>query len=125
MFRQMRRSNQQLTDGECAALLKNEKRGVLAINGDGGYPYALPMNFIYDKPSGKIYFHGSGEGHKTDALRRNSKVSFCVYDSGYRKEGDWVFTVKSVVVFGKIRFVEDFTPQKARSKVLSVAGDHR
>ena len=44
---------------------------------------------------------------KVDAIRRCDKVSFCVYDEGYLKEGEWALNIKSVVVFGRIEFVED------------------
>ena len=107
MFREMRRFKQQLSEEECRHILKTEKRGVLAVNGDGGYPYTIPINYIYEEESGKIYFHGAKEGHKIDALLRDPKASFCVYDHGYRQLGDWSYTVKSVVVFGRLRMLED------------------
>jgi len=34
-------------------------------------------------------------------------VSFCVLDQGQQKEGHWSWYFKSVIVFGKIRTVED------------------
>ena len=40
-------------------------------------------------------------------LEKCDKVSFCVYDQGYRHEGDWVFNVKSVIVFGRMRRVTE------------------
>ena len=88
MFREMRRFKQQLSEEECRHILKTEKRGVLAVNGDGGYPYTIPINYIYEEESGKIYFHGAKEGHKIDALLRDPKASFCVYDHVYRQRGD-------------------------------------
>jgi hypothetical protein len=65
------------------------------------------MNHLYDEKDGKIYFHGAKEGHKTDALKACDKVSYCVYDKGYRREGEWSLNIRSVVVFGKISFVTD------------------
>ena len=115
MFRKMRRFKQQLSDSECAELLKSEKRGVLAVFGDDGYPYTVPLDYLYDETNGKIYFHGAKEGHKIDALRREAKCSFCVYGGDYKKDGDWAFMVKSVVVFGKIRFID--SPEKTESLV--------
>lgn len=56
---------------------------------------------------GHLYFHGAKEGHKIDAISRCDKVSYCVCDSGYRKEGEWALNIKSVIVFGRIRVVED------------------
>ena len=38
------------------ALLQSNRRGVLAMNGDNGYPYAIPINYFYDCDKKKIYF---------------------------------------------------------------------
>lgn len=106
-FRKMRRSAQQLSNEECIEILKREPRGVLAVVGDEDYPYALPLDFVYEEDNGKIYFHCAKVGYKLDALRNNNKVSFCVYDEGFRKEGDWALNIKSIIIFGKIKFIED------------------
>ena len=103
----MRRFKQQITEAECIEILKAEKRGVLSLIGDDGYPYGLPLSHFYDERDGKIYFHGAKEGHKIDAIKKYDKASFCVYDSGYRKEGEWALNINSVIVFGKIRLVTD------------------
>lgn len=107
MFREMIRHKQQLSHDECIELLKKELRGVLSVNGDDGYPYGMPMNHYYNEADGKIYFHGGKVGHKIDALKRNPKVSFCVYNQGFRKEGEWALNIQSVIVFGKIELMED------------------
>jgi len=107
MFREMARPKQKLTQEECVEILKNEVRGVLSVNGDDGYPYGSPINHWYDPESGCIYFHGGMTGHKIDAMKRDSKVSFCVYDQGYREEGDWALNIKSVIVFGRVEFLTD------------------
>lgn len=107
MFRKMRRFKQQISDAECIEVLKNTKRGVLSLVGDNGYPYGLPIDHWYCEEEGKIYFHGAKEGHKIDAIKGCDKVSYCVYDDGYRKEGDWALNIKSVIIFGRIKVVED------------------
>ena len=107
MFRQMNRKKQQLPDEECIAILKSELRGVLSVNGDDGYPYGVPINHYFCEDDGKIYFHSGKKGHKVDAIRRDGKASFCVYDSGFRREGEWALNIRSVIVFGRIEFVED------------------
>ena len=107
MFRPMRRCRQQISEAECIRILKEEKRGVLSVMGEDGYPYGIPMNHWYNPEDGKLYFHGAKSGHKLDAIRANNKVSYCVYDAGYRKEGEWALNVNSVVVFGRISLVTD------------------
>ncbi len=103
-FRKMRRFKQQLPESECLAILEKEPRGVLAVLGEGDYPYALPLDFLYR--DGKLYFHGARQGHKLDAIRRHDKVSFCVMDEGFRREGEWALNIRSVIVFGRIRTVD-------------------
>ncbi|MBE6547484.1 MAG: pyridoxamine 5'-phosphate oxidase family protein [Ruminococcaceae bacterium] len=109
MFRDLTRKKQQLSDKECREILNQEVRGVLAVNGDGGYPYALPINFYFDKTDNKIYFHSGKVGHKLDAIANSNKVSFCVYDQGYHKNGHWSLNVRSVIIFGRVHIVSDWS----------------
>ncbi len=105
MFRPMRRFRQQLTDEQCIAILQTEKRGVLAVHGDGGFPYTVPLNFVYD--GGRLYFHCAVEGHKLDAVQADSRVSFCVLHECGQADDGWSYFVDSVVVFGDIRIIND------------------
>ena len=107
MFREMIRKKQQLTQEECIDILKKELRGVLSVLGDDDYPYGMPLNHYYCERDGKIYFHSGKLGHKIDAMKRHDKASFCVYDEGFRKEGDWALNIKAVIVFGHIEFIDD------------------
>lgn len=106
MFRYLTRKKQMLSLIECNEILNQEVRGVLAVNGDDGYPYALPINFYFDEGSNKIYFHSGKAGHKLDAITNSDKVSFCVYDKGYHKDGHWALNIRSVIVFGRIRIID-------------------
>ena len=108
MFRPMRRFKQQVSEEACLEILKSAPRGTFAVLGDDDYPYAVPLDFIYE--DGCLYFHCAKEGHKLEAIRSCDKVSFCVYDRGYREPGDWPLNIRSVVVFGRIRIVEE--PEK-------------
>ena len=81
---------------------------MLSLIGDDGYPYGVPINHYYCEENGHIYFHSGKSGHKIDALRACDKASFCVYDGGYRCEGEWALNIKSVIVFGRIQIVENF-----------------
>lgn len=107
MFRAMRRFKQQVSEEECIRVLKEQPRGVLSMIGDDGYPYGIPLDHWYCEEDGKLYFHGAKEGHKIDALTKCDKVSYCVMDEGFRKEGEWALNITSVVVFGRVRFVTD------------------
>ena len=115
MFREMLRKRQELPREACIEILKKEPRGVLSVLGDDDYPYGMPINHYYCEEDGKIYFHGGRMGHKIDAMRRHDKVSYCVYDSGYRRDGEWALNISSVIVFGRVEFIED------REKVYEIA----
>lgn len=108
MFRELARQNRQLPMEKCIEVLKTETRGVLSVLGDDDYPYGMPMNHWYNEEDGNVYFHCGKSGHRLDALKKHDKVSFCVYDQGYRKEGDWAYTVSSVIVFGRMEIIDDF-----------------
>ena len=105
MFRKMRRFKQELTTEECMEVLKAQPRGVLSVHGEDGYPYGFPMDYLYR--DGKLYFHCAKEGHKIDAITADNRVSFCVYDEGFRKDGEWALNIKSIIIFGKIRKMEE------------------
>ena len=113
MFRPMRRFKQQISEAECIRVLKEQPRGVLSLIGDDGYPYGIPLDHWYCEEDGKLYFHGAKEGHKIDAIASCDKVSYCVMDEGFRKEGDWALNINSVIVFGRISLVTD--PEKAKT----------
>jgi nitroimidazol reductase NimA-like FMN-containing flavoprotein (pyridoxamine 5'-phosphate oxidase superfamily) len=108
MFREIVRKKNVISQNECIEILKTELRGVLSVIGDGGYPYGLPINYFYNEEDGHIYFHSGKSGHKIDSITSCDKVSFCVYDSGYREDGDWALNIKSVILFGRIHVIDDF-----------------
>ena len=100
----MRRTRQQIPHEEVVEILKRGQTGILAVNGDGGYPYTVPLNYVYK--DGKIYFHCARAGHKFDALAQDDRVSFCVIDKDdvapERLATDYI----SVVAFGRARLLE-------------------
>ena len=120
MFRTMRRANREIPEEAAKYLLKQSRRGVLAVNGDEGYPFAIPVNYFYDQEQDKIYFHGAKSGHKVDALKKNDKVCFTVYGNERFEPGDWAPYVQSTVVFGRCRLVEDAAATEARVRELGM-----
>lgn len=107
MFRAIRKKKNALNLEATHALLLSSRRGILAVNGDDGYPYAIPINYVYDKDAQKIYFHGARTGHKVDALHACNQVCFTVYGNETVKEEPWAPLVQSVVVFGRCHLVAD------------------
>lgn len=105
MFREMRRKQQQLSPRENDEILRRCTSGVLAVTGDGGYPYAVPLSYVYQ--DGKLWFHGAVTGHKLDAVLQNDKVSFCVIDQDEVVPEKLTSAYRSVIVFGRARVLED------------------
>lgn len=105
MFRAMRRANQQLSPAETAAILQNGTSGVLALMGDEGYPYALPISYVYF--DGALYFHCAREGHKLDAIRRSPKASFCVIAQDDILPEQYATCYRSAIAFGAVRVMEE------------------
>lgn len=104
MFRSMRRFNQQLSDAESIDILLNGKAGILGVIGEMGYPYTVPVNYVYSNK--KIYFHSAKEGHKIDAIRQCDKVSFCVVDKDDVVSEELTSYYRSVIVFGRAKILE-------------------
>lgn len=108
-FRAMRRTLKELKDeGKVNDLLSNEKVGYLGLYDEEG-TYVVPLNFVWR--DGKIYFHGSEQGRKTDAMKTNKRVCFTISED----KGTVASTVPahvgtaytSVMVFGEIYIVDD------------------
>ena len=106
MFRNVRKKQNEIDVNTASMLLQTSRRGVLAVHGDDGYPYAIPINYVYDRDAQKIYFHGARAGHKADAIRACNKVCFTVYGNETIREENWAPFMQSVVVFGRCRLIE-------------------
>jgi len=111
MFREMRRSRQALTKDEMAAILENCSTGVLAVNGDNGYPYTVPLNYIYD--NGKIIFHCAVRGHKIESIKRNDKVCFCIIEKGDVNGKAFNTDYRSIIIFGRAAILTDDDERRA------------
>lgn len=118
MFREMRRKKQILTREECVRILQEGTSGVLAVDGDDGYPYAVPMSYVLS--GDKIYFHCAKSGHRSDALSRNDKASFCVIGQDQVMPEEFTTHYKSVIVFGRVRILDDDAEKIKAMEQLSI-----
>ena len=118
MFREMRRKKQQLSMEETRAILDRGTSGVLAVAGDGDYPYAVPLSYVYDGE--KLYFHCARQGHKLDALARNPRASFCVVQMDQVVPEKYTTCYQSAIVFGTVRVLEDEGEKRAAIEKLAV-----
>ncbi len=118
MFREMRRIKQRLTKEESEQILKEASHGVLALSGDNGYPYAVPVSHVYS--NGKIYFHCARQGHKIDAIKNNPKVSFCVVSRDDVMPRERTTAYISVIAFGTAEIVDD---EKNLRRIAGLVGE--
>lgn len=106
MFRKIRKIKNEIDKDAVDSLLHSCRRGVLSMNGEDGYPYAIPVNYYYDEANQKIYFHGAKAGYKVDCLNSCDKVCFTVFGNESIKDLEWAPYVQSVVVFGRCHLVD-------------------
>ena len=107
MFKPIRIKINEIDRAATEALLQSNRRGIIAMNGVEGYPYAIPINYFYDCDNKKIYFHGAKAGHKVESLKTSDKVCFTVYGNEcIDKSEPWAPYVQSAVVFGRCRLLE-------------------
>ncbi len=118
MFRPMRRSRQELTRRESDEILYAGSSGVLAVAGDGGWPYAVPLSYVYDGE--KIFFHCAVSGHKLDAVKNDARASFCVIARDEVVPEKFTTLYKSVIVFGRVRVLEDDAEKRAAIEKLAL-----
>ena len=112
----MRRKRQQLSEAESVDILQKATSGTLALLGDNGYPYAVPISYVYH--GGKLYFHSALSGHKVDAIRQCDKVSFCVIEQDDVQPKKYTTFFRSVIAFGRIHVIEDEAEKLSTARIL-------
>ena len=115
-FRAMRRKRQQLSEEKSIGILQKSTAGTLALLGDNGYPYAVPISYVY--ADGKLYFHSALSGHKIDAIRNCDKASFCVINKDDVHPEKYTTFFRSVIAFGRIHIIEDEQEKLETARLL-------
>jgi len=116
IFREMRRKRQQLSDEESISILQQATAGTLALLGDFGYPYSVPISYVYAE--GRLYFHSALSGHKVDAIKNCDKASFCIIEKDDVKPQQYTTYYRSVIAFGRIHIVEDENEKLEAARLL-------
>lgn len=124
MFPEMRRCKQTMSRYEIMTLLHAADYGVLAVQGNDGYPYTVPMNYVFVEGGldgaaklGAIYFHCALEGHKLETIARDPKASFCVIGKHAYRPKKFATTYESVVAFGQVTILEEASKAEALYKL--------
>lgn len=118
-MREMHQKNRKLSDEATFELLKKGEHGILALNGDDGYPYAVPITYSYFDNC--IYFHSANHGYKIDILKMNPKACFSVIINVEVMPSKFSAKFESVIVKGDISFVED---KNEKNRALEFLVDH-
>ena len=105
-----------MSDDECIDILRNATSGTLAVLGDGGYPYAVPLSYVYI--DGKLFFHSALSGHKVDAIRNYDKASFCVIAQDNVQPQKYTTYYRSVIVFGRVHIIDNEEEKLQTARLL-------
>ena len=108
---QVRRADKLMPAERARETLERGFCGRLATVGEDGYPYCVPL--LYVCLDGEVYVHNSrARGHLRSSVDREPRVCFEVDQPGEvfaygRFECDSTVEYRSVIVFGRIRVIDD------------------
>lgn len=104
MFKEMRRKEKLMTDQRVKEILKEGEYGVLSVLNDLGYPYGVPVNYVYKDE--KLFIHCAKAGAKLEAILKEPKVSFNIVMTHGVIAERFTSYYESVTVFGKAELME-------------------
>ena len=113
MFPEMKRKSKEMTPEDLKKSLLRGEYGTLSMISPFGYPYAVPLNYVYVPEKNCLYFHSALSGNKLECLRREDRVSFALVDSSEVLPADFTSRFSSVILFGRVRFVDDSQEKEA------------
>ncbi|WP_195266848.1 pyridoxamine 5'-phosphate oxidase family protein [Clostridium sp. 1001275B_160808_H3] len=101
MFKEIRRKDRKIETSEAIDILKKCEYGILSTVDENGYPYGVPLSYVY--ANNAIYFHSAVEGHKLENIKNNDKVSFCVVGQTDVLPDKFSTKYESVIIFGRAK----------------------
>jgi uncharacterized protein len=107
MTHELRRNDLEITDpAEIDRILSSARYATIALC-DGSQPYAVTLSCGYDAERRRLCFHVAPRGHKLDLIAGNPLAcATIIADLGY-KIGECAHPYESVVLFGRMRVLED------------------
>lgn len=122
----MRRTDREITDREeLLKILAAADAGRLALNGDDGYPYIIPLSFGEEDSDGQLtlYFHGTAEaGKKYELMARDDRAAFEVDVDHQVQRADeackYSMNYSSVIMQGRMVIIPDEDKEKAFRIIL-------
>lgn len=105
-----------LTEEEVEKLFIRAEVGRIGSFGEDGYPYIVPMHFVYHNK--KVYLHGLAKGKKIDNIKLNPNICFeidemisLLYD-GVEKPCDVNTEFNSIILQGNATILDNFDEKK-------------
>lgn len=124
MFREPRRKDRTISIEEGKKILDKCTWGILGTVSADGYPYTVPLSYVYCEDENAVFFHCGKSGHKIDNLELSDKVSFTVVGETMVQPELFSTMYESVILFGNcrqlyceeklnafVKFIEKYNPE--------------
>lgn len=123
-MRPMRRNDREVSNEEIATILRTGEYGVLAMTLSNEFPYAVPVNYIYQENA--IYIHCASQGQKIDAIGSDAKACFTIVNRSKVVAEKFTSSYESVIAFGKAEIIAPSAEGKAvlEGFIRKYAPDH-
>ncbi len=109
----MQRADRQLSQEEALEVVDRCEYAFLAMTGEDGNPYCLPLSTVRDGLD--VYFHCAMEGYKTACMRRAPKVCLTCVEGARHQPEKMTMIYGSAVALG---VAEEVTDEKTKEKAL-------
>lgn len=127
---QMFRAKRQMPQAEAQDFLRSQKTAHVGTVDANGWPYVVPLVYIYEGGD-LLYVHtGAHQGHFLSNVERNSRICVEVSSIGPLHPGkrfacDSALVYSSVVTFGSARIIRDDREKKSwfLDRLLAKLGD--
>lgn len=119
MFRELRRQDLKMDNSTVVELLQKGEFGTLSTVDVEGYPYGVPLSYVYNEKTHSIYFHVAREGYKLDNIAANPKASFCVIGEGQTLPERFSVKFQSAIAFGRMSEVDEAEKREALVSFLT------
>ena len=119
---QLRRVDKLMSGEQTLETLQRGFCGRLATIGEDGYPYCVPLLYVW--MDGELYVHNTRvRGHLRANVDRDPRVCFEMDEPGEvfpygRFECDSTLAFRSVIVFGRVRVVEELQTKQRFFEML-------
>lgn len=108
---EMRRKDRLLSQEEAKTVLRHGTYGILSTVGPDGYPYGVPISYVFDEEKNIIFMHCAKEtGHKYENILFSPKACFTVVGDTETLPEKFSVKYESAIVFGTIELWQEKLP---------------